>query len=191
MFASMRSRVRAWITIGAGTVAAILAANLLGAFGALPEPEIPVFAAGQEIETGQWRVTPLRAFVTDQRIYDAPIREGQKALVLEVEMTNRTAASTTDYFTLFKHGLPVGEESETPFVMLTRDPSMTPELHPAMKERVAFVWALPESATSPGEIPFSVNTKTYKPIDNLYGVPGWYNEQELGRLVIPVSEASG
>ena len=191
MLASVRSRVRAWITIGAGTVAAILAANLLGAFGALPEPEVPVFAAGQEIETGQWRIIPLRAFVTDQPAYNAPVLEGQKVLVLEVELTNRTAASTKDYFTLFQPGLQFGEESETPFVMLTRDPTMSPELHPAMKERMAYVWALPATAALSGEISFSVSTKTYKPIDNLYGVPGWYNRRELGRLVLPVAKASG
>src|SRR5690606_12884197 len=94
MFASMRSRVRAWITIGAGTVAAILAANLLGAFGALPAPAVPASAAGRAIATVPWRIIPSRAFGTDPPAYNAPAFDWQKILVLKVELTSRTGAST-------------------------------------------------------------------------------------------------
>jgi hypothetical protein len=186
MFGAIRGKVKTWFTVGAGTLAAVTVAGLLGAFGALPQPETPVLARDSQIETGQWLVRPLRAYVGTDRVYNLPVKQDQQALVLEVEMTNRTAGSAKDYFTLFQLAPPLGGQSEQPAVILTRDGSMTPALHPGMMERMAYVWTFPKAVALPDELPLVVNTKTYKPQDNLYGTPGWFNERELGRVEMPV-----
>ena len=53
MFGAIRGRLKVWLSMGMGTVAAVLVAGLLGAFGALPKPPSPVLRAGSPIETGQ------------------------------------------------------------------------------------------------------------------------------------------
>ena len=58
MFDAIRNKLKVWFTVGVGTVAAVLVAGLLGAFGALPKPPVPVLPAGSPIETGQWLVAP-------------------------------------------------------------------------------------------------------------------------------------
>ncbi|TKT69695.1 hypothetical protein [Aquamicrobium sp. LC103] len=186
MFDTFRSRMKTWFTIGAGTIAAILVAGMLGAFGALEEPEIPSFDSGEPIETGQWIVVPLRAFVvTDQRIFGMPVTEGTRALVVEAEMTNRTASSTGDYHSLITLD-PAISADKASFVALTRDPHLTPELHPGMTERIAYIWMVPDTVDLPDRLPLTIRSKIYKPIDNLYGTPGWFNEHVLGRVTVPV-----
>ena len=186
MFGAIRGRLKVWLSVGMGTVAAVLVAGLLGAFGALPKPPSPVLRAGSPIETGQWLVTPLRAFIASERIHDLPVKPDQQALVLEADMTNRTAESSRDYFSLFQLATPLGGDLDTPFVVLTRDSKLSPELQPGMSERMAYVWVLPKSARLPENISIIVNTQIYKQRDNLYGTPGWFNEHELGRVTVPV-----
>jgi hypothetical protein len=41
-------------------------------------------------------IMPVRAYVGHERVYDLPLKEGMKAVLLEVDMTNRTAESTRD-----------------------------------------------------------------------------------------------
>jgi hypothetical protein len=187
IFGEARSRLKTWLTAGAGTVAAIMVAGLLGAFGSLQKPPA-VFPAGRPIETGQWLATPLRAYIVADRIYGVPMKPGQKALVLEAELGNRTARSSKDYFTLFIPVPPPGDPADKPLIALTRDSTLSPELHPGLPERMAFVWPLPAGAAPPKTLMLIVNTQVYKARDNLYGTPGWYNEHELGRVELPVGD---
>jgi len=61
-----------------------------------------------------------------------------------------------------------------------------PLLHPGLAERVAFVWKLPASAVLPTSLDADVIAKTYKPVDNLYGTPGWFNPRVVGRITMAV-----
>jgi hypothetical protein len=64
MFGNIRGKVKTWLTAGAGTIAAVLIAGLLGAFGALPEPPVQEFPKGIAIDAGQWkscRYVPMSA----------------------------------------------------------------------------------------------------------------------------------
>lgn len=190
MFGTIRGRLRVWLPVGMGTIAAVLVAGLLGAFSALPKPPSPVFQAGRPIETGQWIVLPRRAFVSSGRIHDLPVKPDQQALVLEADMTNRTAESSKDYFSLFQLATPLGGEIDRPFIVLARDSKLSPELQPGMTERMAYVWMLPKSAKLPADISVAVSTQIYKQRDNLYGTPGWFNEHELGRVRVPVESTA-
>jgi hypothetical protein len=184
--------VKTWITAGAGTIAAIVVAGLLGAFAALPKPPVPQLPADAPIEAGQWRILPVRAFVvadnvdSSDDIYGIPLKPRQKALVVEVDMTNLTAESTKDYFRLFELVDPAG--AEQPYIALPEDSVMSPELHPGMPQRMAYIWPLPPGAAAPSRASFKVIAQTFKPRDNLYGAPGWFNPHEVGTVTLAVGE---
>jgi hypothetical protein len=191
MFGTLRGKLKGWVTAGAGTIAAILVAGLLGAFGALPKPEIQHFAPDAAIETGQWLIKPLRLHVGEERVYGMPIKPDQKAVILEVELTNRTAESTKDYFTAIQPAAPFADTTESPLIVLTRDQTMSPELQPGLPERMAYIWTLPKDRALPASLSFTVNTQIYKARDNLYGTPGWYNQHPAGTVSLPLQAKGG
>ncbi|TPM28251.1 hypothetical protein [Mesorhizobium sp. B2-3-4] len=187
MFATARSKIQTWITAGAGTIAALFVAGLMGAFGALPAHAPPQLSPDAAIEAGRWRLQPVRAYVSHARVYGVALKPGQKALVLEVDMTNRTAQSDKGYFNVFTpEGIALPDPS--PMIALVRDSTLTPELHPGMTERMAYVWPLAGDAAVPANLAFAVTAEIFKPHDNLYGTPGWYNPYRLGTVTLPVAD---
>ena len=192
MFGIVRGKAKTWLTAGAGTIAAVLIAGLLGAFEVLPQPPVPEFPAGRPIEAGQWKILPLRAYVSEERFHKLPMKEDRKALLLEVELTNRTAESTKDYFNIFGLTGPFADQIifGDPFMLLGRDLTMSPELHPGMPERAIYHWQIPKDAVVPERMTFTVNAQIYKRQDNLYGTPGWFNRHEAGKITLPVEAPS-
>lgn len=182
MFDATRSKLKTWLIGGIGTGAALAVGGALGVFDALQKP-VAVLEPGRAVETGPWIVRPLRAYTVDNAIYGLPLKSGQKALVFEAELTNRTAASSKDYFTTFQTAAEMGEK---PYIVLVRDASMSPELQPGLPERMAYIWTLPETSPAPSQLVLAVNGKVYKQRDNLYGAPGWYNEHAVGAVSMPV-----
>ncbi|RUW65524.1 MULTISPECIES: hypothetical protein [unclassified Mesorhizobium] len=186
MLEAARSRLKAWIVAGIGTAAAIAVAGVLGAFGARHEP-MPALAPTSRIETGQWLLQPLKAYVTEGKdAYGAPLKPGGKALVLQVEMTNRTAKSSKDYFEILRASQTAADAATKPFIVLMRDATLSPELHPGMPERMAYIWEMQPGAVSPTSFDLTVIGKTYKQRDNLYGLPGWFNPTPIGTLTLAV-----
>ncbi|MBN9216812.1 MAG: hypothetical protein J0I79_02550 [Mesorhizobium sp.] len=187
MFNTARSKIQTWITAGAGTIAALFVAGVMGAFGALPAHAPPQLPPGAAIDAGRWRVQPVRAYVSHAKVYGVLLKPGQKALVLEADMTNRTAQSDKAYFDVFEpEGLTLADRQ--PMIALTRDSTLTPELHPGMTERMAYVWALAGDAAVPSSLGFGVTSEIFKPRDNLYGMPGWFNPYRLGTVTLPVAD---
>lgn len=182
MFGGAGSKLKAWILGGIGTFAALAVGGALGAFDTLEKPVV-VLEPGQTIETGPWKVKPLRAYTVDKGIYGLPLKAGEKAIVFEAEMTNRTALSSKNYFTTFQSP---GGTDDKPFVVLVRDATMSPALQPGLPERMAYVWAVPTGAVPPERFVVAVNGKIHKQRDNLYGVPGWYNEHLIGTVAMTV-----
>jgi hypothetical protein len=186
MLENAHSRLKAWAIAGIGTAAAIAVAGVLGAFEARHQA-LPALAPSSRIDTGEWLVRPLKAYVSAEKyVYGTLLKPGGKALVLELEMTNRTAKSTKDYFDLLQVGQATVDPATKPFIVLTRDSTMTPELHPGMPERMAYIWQLPDGAAAPASFGLTVIRKTYKPRDNLYGLPGWFNPAPVGTVTMPV-----
>ncbi|MER8697063.1 hypothetical protein NKI77_30090 [Mesorhizobium opportunistum] len=185
MLKTARSRVQTWITAGAGTIAALFVAGLMGAFGALPAHAPPQLPPDTAIDAGRWRVQPVRAYVSHARVHGVVLKPGQKALVLEADMTNRTAQSDKAYFDVFRpDGIDLPDSR--PMIALTRDATLTPELDPGMTERMAYVWPLAGDAAVPSTLAFGITAEIFKPRDNLYGTPGWYNPYRLGTVTLPV-----
>lgn len=186
MLENAGSRLKAWLVAGIGTAAAIAVAGVMGAFGARHEP-LSVLAPASRIETGQWLLRPLKAYSAEGgNLYGVPLKPGAKALVLELEMTNRTAKSTKDYFDVLQADRATIDPATKPFIVLTRDSTLSPELHPGMPERMAYIWQLPGGAAPPASLELTVIRETYKQRDNLHGLPGWFNPAPVGTLKLPV-----
>ena len=191
MLETARSKLKAWAAAGIGTAAAIAVAGVLGAFGAR-HAQVPVLAPAGPIETGQWLLQPVKAYVSGEKyIYGTLHKPGTKALVFEVDLTNRTAKSTKDYFDLLQPTRPPLDPATKPYIVLTRDETLSPELHPGMPERMAYIWDLPEGGAAPASLDLKVMSKIYKQRDNLYGLPGWFNPAPVGTLTIPVAPDAG
>ncbi len=189
MLESARSRLKTWAAAGIGTAAAIAVAGVLGAFEAR-HAQVPVLAPASPIKTGQWLLQPVKAYVSGEKyIYGTLRKPGAKALVFELDMTNRTATSTKDYFELLQASQPTIDPAAKPYIVLTRDGTLSPELHPGMTERMAYIWDLPEGAATPASLDLNVMSKIYKQRDNLYGLPGWFNPSAIGTLDVPVGPA--
>ncbi|MCY1517780.1 hypothetical protein D9M68_524780 [compost metagenome] len=183
---SLKTRVAARLaSVGALVAAASVA--LYGAYGKINRSTEPVFSPGAAIQTGQWHVVPRRAWTSAARTYGVPLKPGTTALVLEADLTNRTAESSSDYLGVFHWRAPAGSTIGKPIVVGLRDTQQMPYLQPGLPERVAFIWMLPPAAAAPSQAAFGVESKTYKPIDNLYGAPGWFNPAILGRVELPVA----
>eukprot|EP01132_Coremiostelium_polycephalum_P008965 gene8965-10984_t len=172
---NLSSKARAWITAGLGTFAALAVAVALGVFEAQPQAAISQILPGQSLDAGKWRIKPLKAWVTDQKIHGLVPKADQKALVLEVELTNRTTRSDKSYYSTVHLPPGIGAKAEKPMIYLVRDDALMPSLQPGLPEKMAYVWLMPATAIPEGRIDFSIEAEKFKPRDNLYGMPGWFN----------------
>ncbi|MFD4838541.1 hypothetical protein ACFWP0_13620 [Achromobacter sp. NPDC058515] len=183
---SFKARVAALLA-GVGSLAAAASVALYAAYGKVNRAPEPVFGPGAAIQTGQWHLVPRRAWTTGAKVYDVPVKAGTTALVVEADLTNRSAESSVDYLGLLRWNAPAGVSAGKPMVVGVRDAQQMPYLQPGLPERVAFVWMLPPAAAAPAQAAFAVQSKTYKPVDNLYGAPGWFNPANVGRVELPVA----
>ena len=181
-------KIKTRLATGIGSTVAVGAAAVYSVFGAGPPPSVTQYAAGNAIEAGRWLVTPQRAWVSRQRVYGVTLRPGQQALVLEADLSNRTQASTGVYSDLLRPATMPGITLEDPVVAQVRDPKTAPLLHPGMPERVIYVWMIPVSATPPASFTVDVVGETFKPVDNLFGTPGWFNPAVVGQVTLPFGQ---
>ena len=177
-----------WLTTGIGGFLAAAVALVMTIASYRTDKPLPHFPAGAPIDAGPWRVVPLSVRIDTTTPDGRKVRDGQKALVVEMELTNRTAASSNSFARLLTLDPSVGAD-DRPSYMLLRDHDLLWELHPDMTERVAAVWTLPQDAAVPPVLTFAVHTSDYKRRDNLWGSSGWYNPHVLGTVDIPVRAA--
>jgi len=190
-FVTFRSKAAAWLIAGLGSFAALGVAFALGAFEAAGKQELPQISAGQSMEAGKWLIKPLKAWVTDQKIYGTTPKEGQKILVFEVELMNRTIQSDSGYSNTFQLPPEVGAKAETPMVYLARDESSLPDLQPGMMEKVVYLWRMPAEAVPKDNVEFAIEAWRFKLRNNLTGTPGWWNKDIAGSVKLPLSAEQG
>jgi hypothetical protein len=181
----LKSRTLVWLTTGIGGFLAVGAALVMTIASYRTDQPLPHFPVGAPIEAGEWRVVPLSARIDSATPDARKVRDGQKAVVVEVELTNRTAESSNSFYRLLAPDLTLTERQ--PDVFLLRDGDRAAELHPDMTERLAMVWTLPQEATVPPVLKFAVRVSDYKRRDNLRGQTGWgYNPHVAGIIDMPV-----
>lgn len=190
-FVTFRSKATAWLTAGLGSFAALAVAFAMGAFEAAEKPVLPEITAGQSMEAGKWLIKPMKVWTTNQKIYDTTPKEGQKAVVLEVELMNRTIQSDNAYYTIFQWPTDIATKIEQPMIYLTRDESVTPNLQPGMPEKMAYVWVLPNDVATGSEIKLAIEAYGFKYRNNLTGTPGWWSKSIVGSLHMPLQQEQG
>jgi hypothetical protein len=181
----VRQRLAFRLTLGLGGLAAILVSTGLHIFEARSKNAVPALAAATPIEAGQWLVALSEASIGATMPDGRPAPQGQRAITVETEMTNRTSATSSDFYSLLRLERPAFRAAK-PMLYLDRDKALLAQLHPGLTEKVAVVWTVPADQPPPGVVTIAVEAKTFKPRDNLYAAPGWFNEHAVGTVDLPV-----
>lgn len=181
-------KLKTKIATAVGSIVAICTATAYTIFGAGATEPVTQYQAGAQIDAGRWQVVPHRAWLSvAARVYGVRVQPGQQALVVEVDLNNRSASSSRSYDDTLQPQWPAGANASNPDVALLRDaPKLIPLLHPGMPERVAYVWVLPDAVALPEKLAIDVIAQTYKPMDNLYGTPLWTDPKVVGQLTLPL-----
>ncbi len=188
---NLSSKALAWITAGIGGFAAIAVAVALGVSEARSPNEIPKLSPGQSLDAGRWQIKPLKVWATDQKIYGLTPKPDQKALVFEVELMNLTAQSDRSYYSAFHLPSEIETTAEKPMVYLARDQALMPSLQPGLPEKLVYVWLVPAAVVPKDEVSVSIEAEKFKPQDNLYGMPGWYNKYNAATVSLPLAGGQG
>ena len=180
-------KLKTRVAAGVGSAVAVCSATVYTIMGAGAVSPVTQYQTGETIEAGRWQVVPHRAWAShQQRVYGVRVEPGQQALVVEVDLNNRSASSTREYVDTLRPQWPADVKPKAAEVALVRDPKLLTLLHPGMPERMAYVWVLPDSVKLPEKMPVDVIAETYKRVDNLYGTPGWFNPKVIGRFTLPI-----
>lgn len=188
-FISYRQRATTFVVAGLGAGAAAVASFSAALYEAAHPEQLPVIAAGEAVDTGRFTVTLLDAKFGKQSNPSSPTKGSH--LAVEMELTNRSAASSNAYARL----LTITNAPATldpPSFFLERDNNaILYDLHPNMPERVIATWYWPAQAPPPKSVEFSIASQIHKRRDNLYGAPGWFDRPPVAKVILPVAiEAS-
>lgn len=151
------------------------------------ESSLPVVAAGTSIDAGQWRVKPLRARLSTEHPLRQPAGQSESYLLVEVEFTNLMQRSSRDFGFVVHLEHPEAKQFGEPSFVLVRDRTLPDRLHPDMPEALLLVWPWPASVAVPSQLQLSIHAKTFKPVDNLVGSPGWFNPRPIATTMLSLS----
>ncbi len=151
-----------------------------------PEP-IAIKAPGETIEAGRWLVTTGAAAPAGTLPDGRPVKQGRRAVVLDLTLANRSERTTNIVAGLLK--LTNVANAEGPDFYLVRDRERLMALQPRLPERLQAVWTLPADTPLPDRLELTVAGATFKPKDNLYGAPGWFNPRDVARVSLPLVPA--
>lgn len=159
-----------------------------GGFAAAPPPPLPALEAGKSVDTGQWQVTVLAATLSAKRPDGRPAAAGKASLALELELSNRTKASSSDIAAAIRPMLAaIPPKTQPTTQVLRRDNSVLSSLHPKMPERIALAWDIPLDSKIPDPLPVVVMSKLHKNRDNLLGASGWFDPKPMAEVRLTVS----
>lgn len=182
-----RARWRTRLAAGIGGLGAA-ASTGYAVYEARHPETTPVIERGRAVEAGRWLVTLVSAKTAETTPDGRKPLKGGAVVLLELDLENRTAESSSlhqDIVTLLD--APPGVEAR-PTIYLKRDAAFAGALQPRLRETVVAAWTYPEGAPRPAEIRVAVRGWTFKPKDNLYAAPGWFNPKVVGEARLPVPE---
>jgi hypothetical protein len=151
------------------------------------ESSLPVEPPGTSIDAGQWRVKPVRARLSTEHPLRQSAGKNGSYLLVEVEFTNLMQRSSRDFGFVVHIEQPELKQLGEPSFVLVRDMTLPDRLHPDMPEALLLVWQLPSAISAPPELRLSIHAKTFKPVDNLVGSPGWFNPKPIASTTLSLS----
>ncbi|MBY8972746.1 hypothetical protein J1G33_20345 [Pseudomonas sp. P867] len=172
---------------GVGGIAAIMASWGIGLFEVKEKPLPPNLPVGQSVAAGEWCLRFDRASLSDHLPNGDVIQLGRKAIVLELQATNRTARTSSSFLQSIKLATPVSGVDAWPTAYLLRDRATTTELQPGLPEQIALVWTYPAAEHATAGVRFDVAAKNFKPFDNLYAQPIWTAPHPVGVVELPLA----
>lgn len=147
--------------------------------------EVAQVPADASVRTGQWNVTLHSASIAAETPDGRHVSDGKKALTIDLTLENLTAESSNLYRQTLK--LENVANAPDPRFYLARDRDVLWDLQPMMPETVKAVWELPATQTLPKALKVTIVGTTYKPKDNLYAAPGWFNPTDVARVDLPLA----
>ena len=151
------------------------------------ESSLPLLAPGTSIDAGQWRVKPMRARLSMEHPLRRTAGRSGSYLLVEIEFTNLMERSSRDLSSVVHLVQPELKALGEPSFVLVRDMTLPDRLHPDMPEVLLLVWDVPAGVTVPPELQLSIHAKTFKPVDNLVGSPGWFNPAPVASAKLALS----
>ena len=151
--------------------------------------EVAQVKPGQPVDAGQWMVTLNSSGIATETPDGRRVPDGKKALTLDLTLENMTAESSNLYRDALK--LENVANPPVPQFYLVRDSDLLWDLQPMMPEKVKVVWQLPATQALPKALSVVIVGTTYKPKDNLYAAPGWFNPSDVARISLPLSVSQG
>jgi hypothetical protein len=174
--AGLRQAVTSRLTIGIGGLLALGLTTGQSLLEAFEPPVLPVLAAGAPLDTGRWRI----------RLHEA--RQSREALALELDITNLSSQTDNSFARILSLDPPIEGLQPNPTFWLMRDKAMLMALQPGLGERVRVVWRLSPGARAPEQLRLVISGETFKPRDNLFAAPGWFNRKPIAAAVLPVKD---
>ena len=131
-----------------------------GGFREVPPAPLPIFEAHASIQTNEWVLQPMRAWVAERDPAGRRAPSGGAIVVVELLAENRTtrsSGSVTQALRLVKEDEEVDVEASAsgamPSLVLLRDPSFGATVHPGLPERIAATWDLAPPVEVPDQNP--------------------------------------
>jgi len=188
--AGLRQAVSSKLTIGIGGLLALAITSGQSLLEALEPPTLPVLAVGASLDAGRWRIALHEASLTTQSRPDGPpAPDGTQFLALDLDIVNRSSETDNTFARIFIVDPPIDALQPNPIFWLMRDKAILSALQPGLRERVRVTWRLAPGAKVPERLRLVVNGETFKPRDNLFAAPGWFNRKPIAAASLPVAAA--
>jgi len=188
--ANLRQAVSSKLTIGIGGLLALAITSGQSLLEALEPPVLPALAVGAPLDAGRWRIALHEAKLTMQSRPDGPpAPAGTQFLALDLDIANRSSETDNTFARILTVEPPIDTLQPNPTFWLMRDKAMLSALQPGLPERVRVIWRLAPGAKAPEQLRLVVNGETFKPRDNLFAAPGWFNRKPIAAATLPVVRA--
>jgi hypothetical protein len=173
----------------AGVAASLLALVVSGFTGGLEPaaPPGPPLVEQRAVNEGlPWNVTVTGAGYASNADPLRPEKAGDHwvAVGVTIEITSdETRSDLRDAVRLV--GIPGLREKRPSNVLLARDDTQSPELHPGLPEKLTFFWELAGDAAIPVEADVQIVGKTLRK-DSLTGHANWLDDAVRAHVVLPI-----
>ncbi|MGF6174938.1 hypothetical protein [Ensifer sp. 4252] len=183
----VKRRLLAMLVAGIGGIAAAAVSFASAVYEAANPTPIELAKKDEPIDTGRWLLTINNASMTEVPPTGTKPADAKRFLTVDLKLDNRSAATSNAFMRLVSIETPTSIKLPEPVYYLARDKWIASAINPGMPEKLIAVWEWPEGLPSPKALRLSVAKQIYKPRDNLYGAPGWFDDGKAAIVELAVS----